>query len=304
MKAAYVFPGQGAQYVGMGNDLYEKYPSARAVYDKADEVLGFPLSKLCFEGPEEELIQTVNAQPALLTMSMACLTALREAAPGTVPAPAYMAGHSLGEYSALTAACALEFTQALLLARERGRRMYEAGQAQPGAMAAVIAMSREALTQVCRETGTYIANLNCPGQIVISGTPEAIRAASKLAKERGAKMAIKLQVSGAFHCPMMQPASNGLRPSLLSAPLQAPIVPVIGNTAAQPLDTAEAVRKELLDQVCHCVQWEDTIRYLLSQGVDTFVEIGPGQVLSGLIKRIEPGAAVMNIGSCHEIPTV
>ena len=344
---AYIFPGQGSQYVEMGLDLYNKYESAKAVFDRADEVLGFPLSKLCFEGPEDELTLTVNAQPALLVTSLAVLAAVRESAPEALPAPEFMAGHSLGEYTALTAAEALDFDTAVSLAQERGRLMYEAGLERPGAMAAVIGMSRELLAEICAETGAFIANLNCPGQIVISGVKDSVMKAAKLAKERGAKLAVQLQVSGAFHSPLMRSAADGLKESIQKLPfigsmtraveavregvsfniqsnasfgvmaegahmerireavkgslISAPRIPVIGNTAAQVLSTAEMVQDELLEQVCSCVQWEDTIKYLLSQGVDNFIEIGPGEVLTGLVQRISDDVTTMSIGDCDAI---
>ncbi len=251
--------------------------------------------------PEEELTLTVNAQPALLTISIACLAAFKEAAPNTFLAPSYMAGHSLGEYSALTAAGALSFETAVNLSRERGRLMYEAGLEQPGTMAAIIALDKDTLAEVCEETGAYLANMNCPGQIVISGTKEAVKTASKLARTRGAKIAVPLEVSGAFHSPLIKSAQEKLAPQIMTAEVKAPDIPVIGNTEAQILDSADSIRSELCDQVCHCVEWENTVRYLLNQGVDTFVEIGPGQVLTGMIKRIDTNAKAINIGSMEDI---
>lgn len=298
-KVAYVFPGQGSQYIGMGKDLYDKYESARDIFHTADQVLGVAFSDLIFGGDSAELTKTVNAQPALLTMSVACLAAAREA--GVLPEASYMAGHSLGEYSALVAAGAMDFQTALKLTRERGRLMFEAGEKVPGTMAAIIAMDRETLEQVCAETGAYLANLNCPGQIAISGTHESVKAASELAKARGAKMSVPLQVSGAFHSPLIRSAADALAPQIDAAEISDPAVPVIGNTGAQVLSAAQAVRAELAAQVCNCVHWEESIRYMLQQGVDTFIEIGPGKVLSGLMKRIDKTAATVNIGSVDAI---
>lgn len=299
-KTAYLFPGQGSQYVGMGQDLCEEYPAAKAVFDQADEVLGISLSQLCFEGPEDDLTETINAQPALLTMSIACLAAVQEAG-DLLPEPTYMAGHSLGEYSALAAAGAMDFGTAVSLARERGRLMYEAGQQNPGTMAAIIGLDQKILEDVCLETGVYIANLNCPGQIAISGTVEAVKAASKLAKEKGAKLAIPLQVSGAFRSPLIVSAAEKLSPQIDQAQICTPVTPVIGNTRSQKLTSADIIRTELKEQICSCVQWENTIRVLLDHGVDSFVEIGPSQVLAGLLKRIAPEVKIINVGTKADI---
>ncbi len=300
-KVAYVFPGQGSQEIGMGLDLYEKFSSARAVFDKADKVLGFPLSKLLFEGPEDELKLTVNAQPALVTMSIACLEAAKEAAPDKLPPAFFAAGHSLGEYSALAAAEVFDFKTAVYFAGERGRLMYEAGQARPGSMAAIIGLSVEALADICKDAGTYIANYNCPGQLVISGEAEKVKQASALAKTSGAKLAVPLQVSGAFHSPLMEPAVEGLSKVIDLKTIHTPAIPVIGNTKAQVLDCAEAVKSELLEQLCHSVQWQQTIEYLIGQGVDTFIEFGPGEVLKGLIKRINRNVTTINIRNAQDI---
>lgn len=303
-KTAYIFPGQGSQTVGMGKDLYDTSPAAKQVFDAADEALRMSLSQLCFNGPKDELTKTVNAQPALLVMSMASLAALKEEAPNAFAAPSYMAGHSLGEYSALTAADSLSFVDAVRLARERGRLMYEAGLEHPGSMASIIAMSKEEVEKVCKETGTYIANYNCPGQIAISGGKEEVKKAMKLAKERGARMAIPLQVSGAFHSPLMQSASDSLRPMIEKTNISSPAVPVVGNTKAQLMTTKDDVKTELEEQVCNSVQWEASVRFMLDQGVDTFIELGAGKVLSGLLRRIDPKAKAINIGSIDNIKSL
>lgn len=298
---AYLFPGQGSQEVGMGADLAGRYASAREVFSNADRILGFSLSTLCFDGPDDDLTATANAQPAILTASLACLAAAREASGETLPIPGFVAGHSLGEYTALVAAGACDFATGLGLARERGRLMQEAGRQTPGAMAAVIGLDEADLRAVCHDCDVWIANLNCPGQVVISGATDHVRRASALARERGARMAVLLPVSGAFHTPLMQPAAEGIRPAIAAAELHNPAVPVIANTTATPMYSAADIRTELADQLCGCVRWEDTIRYLLDQGVTRFIEFGPGQVLSGMTRRIDPSVSTLSVGDLDSL---
>ena len=302
MKVAYIFPGQGSQKVGMGRDLYDNFASAKAAFEQADEALGFPLSRLCFEGPEDELRQTINAQPALVTISYACLKAAYEVSGGNgLPPPAFVAGHSLGEYTALAAAKVLDFSTAVYLARERGRLMYEAGLRKPGGMVAIIGFDEASLTEVCGQTDTRIANINCPGQLVISGAKENLAKAAVLAKARGAQRTIPLPVSGAFHTPLMQSAVDGLSKIIDTIPFDEPVIPVIANTTAQPMTNAEQVKAELLRQLCNGVQWQRSIEYMVNDGVSTFIEIGPGEVLSGLIRRINKEAKTVNIGDAEAI---
>jgi [acyl-carrier-protein] S-malonyltransferase len=303
MKTAYVFPGQGSQSVGMGLDLYHNYEAARAVFEQADKALGFPISRLCFEGPEEELVKTVNAQPAIVTVSFACLEAARSLNGGLPPA-SFVAGHSLGEYTALAAAGVLDFATTVYLARERGRLMHQAGQLTPGGMAAIIGLDGAPLAEVCRQSGARIANINCPGQIVISGAKGNLAQAVEMVKESGAHRAIPLQVSGAFHTPLMQPAVDGMAEVMASLKFNNPTIPIIGNTTAQPLTTAGAVKEELLNQLCNCVQWQRSIEYMVNDGVSNFIEIGPGRVLAGLIRRIDRNVNIINIGDVEAVKSL
>ena len=301
-KAAYVFPGQGSQWAGMGRDLYEQFDSARTVFNQADDTLGFPLSRLCFEGPEDELRQTVNAQPAIVTVSLACLEAAKGMGGGDgLPPPVFVAGHSLGEYTALAAAGVLDFATAIYLARERGRLMHEAGLKQPGGMVAVLGLDGDSLAEICAETVTQVANINCPGQLVISGAKDNLTKAVDLLKSRGVSRAIPLQVGGAFHTPLMQPAADGLAEVIASLTFRQPVVPIVANTTAEPLTTAEAIKEELLRQLCNCVRWQGSVEYMIDEGVSTFIEIGPGKVLTGLIKRINREVKTVNIGDVEAV---
>jgi len=285
---ALVFPGQGSQYVGMGQDLWEQSPAARAVFAQADDVLAFPLSKLCFAGPEEVLRETANAQPAILVVSLAALAALEEAA-GERLSPLFTAGHSLGEFTALVAAGALSGADALRLVRRRGELMSAAGQERPGAMAAVLGADDAAVEEACAEAaeaGTVIvANYNAPGQVVISGDPAAVARAGEVAKAKGARRVMALAVSGAFHSPLMAYAVRPFRGAVAECQIADPRVPVVGNVTATPLRTAAEVRDELTRQITSPVCWSRSVEYMAEHGAGQFVEVGPGRVLTGLAKR-------------------
>jgi len=297
---AFVFPGQGSQKVGMGRDLYDGFASAREVFEEADDALGFPLSRLCFEGPEEDLAQTVNAQPAIMTVSVACLKAAASVA-GKLICPAFMAGHSLGEYTALVAAEVLDFAEAVRLTRRRGELMQDAGEQVPGGMAAIIGLDMVSVEGICQESGAQISNLNSPGQIVISGSRESLVRAMDLARAMGARYIMPLKVSGAFHSPLMQPATDGMSEAISNLDFHTPSVPIVVNSTAQPATTPEAIKDELLQQLSCCVHWQESVEYMVDAGVDTFVEIGPGQVLNGLIKRISKEAKILNIEDTDSI---
>lgn len=289
-KTAFVFPGQGSQAVGMGKDIAESSAQARAIFEQADDLLGFSLSSLCFEGPDPDLNDTINTQPALYVCGIALLGALR-AEFGEVQ-PAMMAGHSLGEFTALTAAGALTFEDGLRLVRERGRLMKLAGEQHPGAMAALLGLDAEAVRDLVRraseETGRtlVLANDNCPGQIVISGDETALERGIELAKEAGAKRAVRLAVSIASHSPLMQPAADQFRGVLDQVNFTAPVVPVYGNVQAAPV-TVDGLREELSVQMTQSVRWTESVQAMIAAGVEVFVELGSGDVLTGLLKRID-----------------
>jgi [acyl-carrier-protein] S-malonyltransferase len=284
----------------MGKDLYQQYATARALFDLADATLRFSLSRLCFEGPEDELKQTENAQPAIVAVSLATLAALNEGE-SALPLPVYVAGHSLGEYTALAAAGVLDTAATIRLAWERGRLMHEAGQISPGGMAAVIGLSQPQVADLCAETGTRIANINCPGQLVISGAVDKLARAVELAVEMSAYRVVPLQVSGAFHTALMQPAVDGMAEIIANLIFNTPQVPIIANTNAQPLTTTEDVKAELLRQLTNSVRWQASVEYMISNGVDTFIEIGPGRVLSGLVRRISKTANTITIGDARAV---
>jgi [acyl-carrier-protein] S-malonyltransferase len=298
---ALIFPGQGSQSVGMGKDIYEQFPAAREVYDRADAVLGFPLSRLCFEGPEEELQQTRNTQAAIAVTSLALLKVAAEASPGIVERPAFMAGHSLGEYTALIAAGALSFDDGIRLLRRRGELMQAAGEQRPGTMAAVLGIGRDICDEVCRETGAEVATDNAPGQIVIGGALDTVQQAMEVARARGAVRTVQLSVSGAFHTSLMQPAADGLAPEIAAAPIAPPAVPIVANCWATPVVEVERIREELVTQVTRTVQWTRTMEFLTGRGISTFFEIGPGHVLNAIVKRMRRDATAININSAASV---
>jgi [acyl-carrier-protein] S-malonyltransferase len=292
---AFLFPGQGSQAVGMGKDLFERFPVARQTFEEADQSLGKNLSQLCFEGPEEQLRLTENTQPAILTVSVAAWRVLDQKG----IRPAFVAGHSLGEYSAHVAAGTVSFADAVRTVRNRGKYMQEAVPVNTGAMAAILGMSLDAVGAVCGDAAQgqvcEPANINSPDQIVISGHAGAVERAVKLAQERGAKRAILLQVSAPFHCSLMKPAQERLAVDLQQLEFSAPKIPVVCNVYAKPVEDAESSREVLVRQVTGSVNWSDSMQLLISRGVQTFVEVGPGKVLCGLMRQIDRSKKCLNV---------
>jgi [acyl-carrier-protein] S-malonyltransferase len=304
-SVAYIFPGQGVQYIGMGRDLYDNYDSAKVVFKQADEALGFSLSQLCFNGPDDELRKTYNSQPAIVTVSLALLSVIRNFTSDiSLPTPSFVAGHSLGEYTALAAAGVIDFATAIFLTRERGRLMHQVGLENPGGMTAIIGLDEELLVEICKQTDTTIANANCPGQLVISGEMGKLSRATELAEVKGAYRVIPLQVSGAFHSHCMQPAADSLAEIIATIPFAAPQIPIVANSTASEITTTDMIRKELLNQLCNTVQWQRSIEFMIDNGVSNFIEIGPGRVLSGLIKRINRYVSTMSICNVEAIKNI
>jgi [acyl-carrier-protein] S-malonyltransferase len=291
----YLFAGQGSQYIGMGKDLYEAFPQSKAIFDKADKILGFSLSQLCFAGPLEELTRTENCQPAILTVSIAAWEAFQSLRSANNHRGGYAAGLSLGEYSALVASGALKFEDAVYLVRRRGEFMEEAARKNPGKMLCIIGLELEEVRKICSASDTEVANLNCPGQIVISGGSAGIEKASQLAQEHGAKRAVPLEVSGAFHSSLMQEASVRLADELHKVELRMPDITFISNVTARPVSSVAEVRENLVRQVSSNVLWADSMSLMVAQGVTRFYEFGPGKVLKGLMRRITSGVEVVTI---------
>lgn len=300
-KTAFLFPGQGSQYVGMGQTLADAYPAARLVFETADQALGFPISRLCLEGSEEQLKLTENTQPALLTVSIAAFTVLRELG----ARPDYVAGHSLGEYSALVAAGSLRFTEALRLVHKRGRYMQEAVPPGAGAMAALLRLPVGRLDEILDKAAqgeiVTAANLNAPDQVVIAGHAGAVSRAMELAKAAGARRAVLLAVSAPFHCPLMKPAQQRMAPELGDAAFDDLDWPLVNNWQAREVRTAAEARLGLIEQIPNTVRWEESIRHLAAQGVNRFFEVGPGGVLTGLLRSIDPALSGFKFGEAADV---
>ena len=309
MATAFVFPGQGSQAVGMGKALAEAYPAARAVFQEVDDALGEALSDLIWNGPEDRLTLTANAQPALMAVSLAAMAALEAEGLRLADLATYVAGHSLGEYSALAAAGSLSVTDAARLLRVRGAAMQKAVPVGEGAMAALLGLDFEAAVAVAADAAEggvcQAANDNAPGQVVVSGHKAAVERAVEIAKVRGARRAMMLQVSAPFHCALMAPATEAMAAALAEARILAPKVPLVANVTAGPIGTPEEIRRRLVEQVTSTVRWRESIGWLTDEGaIGTFVEVGAGKVLSGLVKRIAAGAGTANFGAPEDLAAV
>lgn len=294
VDAAYVFPGQGAQFVGMGSDLYQTSERAKEIIDSADDYLSFPLKRVMFEGPQGELEKTENCQPAIMVVSLAYLAAFEEKGLSDGFKPIVLAGHSLGEYTAMVVAEVMGFEEGVRLVRERGQLMQQASVDTEGSMAAIIGLSQTVLQRICEDLNVQLANINSENQIVISGERTAVAKAVEKAKNNGARKSVPLNVFGAFHSHLMATAQSGLDYAVNAIDIKSPKIPIVANITAGKLSTAVEIKEELSKQLCSCVLWKDSVKTIIDMGVSTFLEFGPGRVLSGLVKRIDSRVSSVN----------
>ena len=297
---AYIFPGQGAQFTGMGKDLYNSFPAAKEVFEKANSVLKIDIKRLCFEAPQEELSTTANSQPAILTASIAALRVYESSSLASQFTPKFSLGLSLGEYTSLVAAGAISFEDALVLVRRRGEFMEEASRKNPGKMACVLGMEPKAVEYLCKGIGCEIANLNCPGQIVVSGKTNNVELFAGLAKDKGAKRVLMLDVSGPFHSSLMTLARDKLKDYIDKVQIQQPKLNFVSNVDAMPQTDPVKIKENLIKQVNSKTLWEESIKFVAASGVKTFLEIGPGQVLKGILKKIDAKLEVRNFSTLQD----
>ena len=295
-KYAFLFPGQGSQTVGMGFDLYKASSLVKDVFEEVDDALGRKLSQIIFEGPEEDLRKTINAQPAIMATSIAAYRFV-QASIKNVPDPIFLAGHSLGEFTSLVASGVLDLSEAARLVQKRGELMQKACELRPGAMAAVLGLDAVTLSEISAQTGTYVSNINTENQIVISGEKKRVAMAVDMSMARGARKVVPLKVAGAFHSGLMEPAREGLINAIAVMDYNEPIIPIVGNTTFQKLDTSEQVKDELVNQLCNCVNWKQSVDYMINNGVSSFIEFGPGKALTAMIKRINSDCKVFSVDS-------
>ena len=301
-RTAFLFPGQGAQAVGMGLELYEGSKAAKDVFEQVDDALGRPLSKILFEGPEDELRETINAQPGIMAVSLACLESIKETVgEDNVSPPLFMAGHSLGEYTALAAAGVMSIKDTALLVQKRGELMQEACDANPGTMAAILGMDEPTLQDIAAASGVFISNINTQEQIVISGEKAAVGVAMNMASDQGAKKVIPLNVGGAFHSGLMEPAKAGLIEAVNQVDFKISTVPIVANCSGEPVTQPDEIRDELIAQISACVQWKQSVDFMIKSGVTDFVEIGPGRALTGMVRRIDRSPNTFNVSDLDAV---
>jgi [acyl-carrier-protein] S-malonyltransferase len=299
-KLAFLFPGQGSQSVGMGFDLYNASVIAKDVFDEVDDALGRKLSQIIFEGPEDELKKTTNAQPAIMAASIASYRFVKDARK-QIPKPVFLAGHSLGEFTSLVASGVLDLSETARLVQKRGELMQKACELRPGGMAAVLGLDAVTLSEISSQTGTYVSNINTENQIVISGEKKHVAMALDMAMARGARKVIPLKVAGAFHSDLMEPAREGLINAISVMDFGEPTIPIVGNTNFQRLDTSEQIKSELVNQLCNCVNWKQSIDYMIDSGVSKFIEFGPGKALAAMVRRINPDCKISSVDSIQSV---